>query len=292
MIASWLARLAAPRAALLVLATLAVALVLFERQLIGLLPVSLLLALLAATLAACTLRRWRTLRPATLLIHLGVLVILAGGWLSSRGFVATKNIYAGDAERSFFRWDLGQESDLGFTILVTGVQTEYYPTKVRIGVLRDGRKLRLIEMRTGERAAVAEDIVLVVQRLDPVARTATFAVLDRNGATRAILDQDEPFAGYAFRLVAFQTPRLRQVRARLRLLPGDGPPAVGQVAINQPLAWQGMQISLTNFAHDPAGRPYIGLQISHDPGRRVVYAGFILLSGGILVGLVRQRRPA
>ncbi len=281
-----LSLLAAPRTALLLLLALTGTLLLFERGIIGTGPVAVLLAALALALTACTLRRWRALRASTLLVHLGTLVILAGGGLSSLGFVATKNIHAGTATRTFFRWDLEQEAGLGFTVRVGEVTPSYYPARVRIGVLRNGRKDRLLEVVTGE-AVTLDGWRLVVRDLDPVRRTLLLEVRDRSGRLLALLAPEQEFQGYAFRLVAFQTPRLRQVSARLQLIPEHGPPVESEVAINRPLAWQGYQISLTNFAHDPTGRPYIGLQVSRDPGRPVVYAGFLLLGAGILLGIGR-----
>jgi len=288
-IATLAAILTAPATTLALLILLAAVLVLFVAGTVGVGPVAALLAALALILTSCTVRRFRGLRRPTLLVHLGVLVILAGGGLTSRGFVATKNIYVGTETATFFRWDLEREADLGFAIRVEEVVPRYYPTQVRIGVLHEGRKDRLLEVATDRPVAVA-DFFVTARDLDPIKKTVTFVVSDAHGTLLARLAPDEPFGSHAFRLVAFQPPKLRQITARLRLIREEKPVAEGEVAINHPFTWQGYQISLTNFAHDDAGRPYIGLQVSRDPGRPVVYGGFVILIAGALLGLVPRRR--
>ncbi len=82
--------------------------------------------------------------------------------------------------------------------------------------------------------------------------------------------------------MAFKPPALRQVTVRLILTDGRRALAAGSTSINHPFTWQGHQFAVTAIDFDASGYPYVGLQISRDPGRPLVYGGFVLLLAGCL----------
>ena len=113
-------------------------------------PSHIILALIGLNLAVCSLYRLKSLRTSTLIIHLGVLIILVGGLINLLGFVATINIYEGNSTDQVYRWDIEKDVNLGFDLRVAGINLDFYPIGVKIGVLKKGRKAGLVASHTGD----------------------------------------------------------------------------------------------------------------------------------------------
>ena len=62
----------------------------------------LVLGLLLVNLSLCTIQRFKALRKATLFIHIGTIVTVAGGLISGLGYVATINIHEGSSVDTVF----------------------------------------------------------------------------------------------------------------------------------------------------------------------------------------------
>lgn len=247
------------------------------------------LGLLGLSLAACTITRRRTLRLATLVIHIGILVILAGGYVSTFAFVATVNIYEHEATNLVYDWKAGREVPLPDELRVARINTEYYPADVQVGILRHGRKERLVQARTGESFDHQEFTVRIIA-LDPGARTLHINVQDRDGRQIGSLvtgGRRDLLPGFPldFQLIAFKDPQVKRIWVELEVRRGGEVVAAGTTEVNRPLQWQGMRFFLTQIAADPAGRRYAGIQISRDLGVPFVYAGFVILSLGLLLAL-------
>lgn len=249
------------------------------------------LGVLGLSLIVCTITNRHTLRLPTLFIHLGILVVLVGGFVSSFAFVATVNIYARAATDLVYDWQAGRDVPLGAELRVVRINSEYYPADVQVGVLRHGRKERLVQTRSGESFGQGEFTVRIMA-LDPGTRTLEINVQDRDGRPVGTLvtggRHDLP-RGFPldFQLVAFKDPQVKRVWVELEIRRGGRVVATGTAEVNRPLHWEGMRIFLTQIALDPAGKKYAGLQITRDRGVPLVYAGFAILSLGLLLALRR-----
>lgn len=253
----------------------------------------LLLVLLAINLSLCTVRRWRYLAGSVILIHAGILVILAGSLAGRAGFVATVNIYEKESTTTAFRWDRQQDFPLGFTLRVRKINRDFYPTSVRIGVLMDGRQEKLYELKSGENFTHAGNRIEVLD-LDPVLPALHLAVTSPGGE-RALqtLSKEIPArrTGLALQLVGFQTPVVKRSWVDLDIISGSDSPVLGQAEVNHPFIWRGLRFYHTATNADPLGQPYAGLQIVDDQGIPVVYLGFLLLClGNVLILLKKGRR--
>ena len=114
-----------------------------------LVPVKIILAVIWLNLVVCTLLKWKVLRVATRVIHLGSIIILAAGFVSSFSFVATINLYEGSTIDTVFRWDVHKDVPLGFGLHVSRINMDFYPVDIKVGVLKNGRKADLFVVRTG-----------------------------------------------------------------------------------------------------------------------------------------------
>ncbi|MEW6217987.1 MAG: hypothetical protein AB1634_00450 [Thermodesulfobacteriota bacterium] len=242
-------------------------------------------AALALNLAICTVQHWHHLPWGILALHLGVLAVLAGALLGRAGFVATVNIHEGRAASRVFRWDLGQETDLGVRVAVRRIGRSYYPVLLRVGLWKGEEKVGLFEVASGGsfRAQGLEFQVLDVDleqkmvRLQVVRDGRSLGMVASDGTGG--LSGEEPWRP---QLVAFRTPVVKTLWVELELLAGERVVASGRAGVNEPLVWEGLRFFHTQTAVDEAGRPYAGIQIVRDPGLPVVYAGFALLAlGGV-----------
>jgi len=249
-------------------------------------PIKIIAALLFLILVLCTLRKLKSLRTATLLIHLGTIVILLGSLISSLGFVATVNVYEGDSTDTAFRWDVQEDTELGFDLSVVTIHREYHPVAVKVGVLKNGMKTALYVTRTGDSFSF-EHYLIQVRSFDPSAKVLKLSIHDRNGkligtyftAGRNDLPPDFPLD---FKLVAFKDPQLKRIWVDLELRKNGEMIAAGTSEVNQPFVWQGQRFFTTEVNTDPFGRPYAGIQISRDPGVPYLYAGFIIFCLGLV----------
>lgn len=254
-------------------------------------PVKVILAILGMNLAVCTLGRLRTLRIATLAIHLGSLLILAGGLLSTFGSLATVNVYEESSTGTVFNWDAEKEVSLGFDLRVARINTDFYPVDVKVGVFKNGRKAELVVTRTGD-FFVFEGYRLHLLSLDPRTKALELAIHSLDGkqvGTFSASGRQELPPGFPldFQLVAFKDPAVKRVWVDLELRKNGELLASGTSEANRPLRWQSMQFFLTRVDADRFGRRYAGIQISRDPGIPAVYAGFAILCLGLLLALKR-----
>lgn len=260
--------------------------------------VATLLVLLGMNLACCTVTRFTSLRRPTLLCHGGFLLVLCGALWGMTGYVATVNLYENDQVSTLYRWDREEDFQPGFAVRVGQVRQSWYPVSVKIGVLRDGKKADLYETREGGFFDI-DGVRIEVESFAVDTEQAALVARGGDGAELARIstaDGSEFVHGgavYAFRLVAFKEPAVREVAVPVEVLLDEAVAAAGVISINNPLDWQGHRIFLTSVDHDQYGNPYVGLQITKDPGVLVVYAGFAVLCVGALWRLLllsRSRR--
>ncbi len=253
-------------------------------------PQRLLLALMGLSLLLCSLKRLRRLPLDVLTLHAGTLVVLAGGLVSTFGFVATVNIYEGTEVDRVYRWDIGREVSLGFSLGLEEVGVRYYPAKVKVGVLKGTRKEGLFELFTGQSFRLG-GYTVVVEALRLPQEALTLRVLEdftEVGVFDTASEPQGPDFPYRFVLVAYQRPAVRDLWVKLVLRQGSRVLASGISRVNSPFRWGGMKFHHVQTSADPYGFLYAGLQIVKDPGRPLVFAGFGVQALGAVLYLARR----
>jgi len=293
-----LALLASPAAAQWLFLVLAAALgadTLLEGTDSALSPWSLAaLSALGVNLAACTWQRRRRLSAAALLIHAGVLTDALGAAAGAMGgYVATVNIYEGGWADRAYRWDKRRDAPLGFSIGVRAIRRRHYPAAVKVGVVRDGRRLPLVTTRVGGTFRVPPHTVTVTG-LEQDTGTLVLSVDSGGVKTTLRSGKEPPGSPLRFTLVAFRPPALKEVWVEMEARRNGETVARGACGVNRPLSALGLRFYHTATGRDAAGRPFAGIQIVRDPGVPVVYAGFGLTGAGCLLlvtGWGRRRYP-
>ena len=249
----------------------------------------------ALHLAICTTRRWNSLSRTTLIVHAGVLITLAGAFLTGRGYVATINIYEGESSKSVFRWDLQQDTLFSHEIRVKKINTEFHPVPLQIGVMKGDQKYvpKPFEVRTGESFPL-DGYSIKAEKFDPWREVVTITVMKDSrlvGSTDTLgissLPADFPFS---FKLVAFQNAVIKRFGVDLELLDNGHVVTSGVTEINHPFNWNGLDFFNTEISLDAEKRPYAGIQIVHDPGKYVVYSGMFILAVGTMAAWYRRFR--
>jgi hypothetical protein len=246
----------------------------------------LFLAAFSLNLALCTFRRIRSLSKPVLIIHAGILLIIAAGVISSYGFIATKNIYEGDRVDSVYRWDAEREMPLGLSLYVKKINIEYYPVPLRIGVLKGGEKFGLFEIRTGDSFRVGQYTVKA-QSFEYPAESANLVVSlgDRtvgSANTDGGKDLPEDFP-YEFRLVASKKPHAKMTGIDVEISRNSEVIARGTLENNSPLTCESLSFYNVEVSIDKYGNRFAGVQITKDPGRPYVFLGFAVLGIGSLL---------
>jgi len=251
----------------------------------------ILLIAFALHLALCTVKRWRSLSRSTLVVHLGVLLTMAGGVLTGTGYVATVNIYEGESSNTVYRWDLKKDAPFTREIRVKKINIDLDPVPIKIGVIRDAEKHSLQTLKTGEVFSL-DGYSVKAENFDPFKESVTlsvtkgsklFGTADTTGASS--LPPDFPFS---FKLVAFKKSALNRFWVDLELLENGHVTTNGTTEINAPFHWNGLDFFNTEVNVDAERRPYAGIQIVRDPGKYVVYSGMIILSIGTIAAWYRR----
>jgi len=247
----------------------------------------------ALHLAICTARRWKTLSRTTLIVHAGVLITLAGAFLTGRGYVATINIYEGESSNSVYRWDLKQDTLFSKEIRVNKINTEFHPVPLQIGIMKGTEKFDLKTVKTGE-TFVLDGYSVKAEKFDPMREAVTVTVLKDSrviGSADTLGVSSLP-AGFpfSFKLVAFQDAVIKRFGVDLELLENGHVVASGTTEINHPFNWNGLDFFNTEISLDQDKRPFAGIQIVHDPGKYVVYSGMFILAAGTIAAWYRRFR--
>ena len=251
----------------------------------------ILLSAFALHLAICTITRWRSLASSTLVVHLGVLVTMAGGLLTGTGYVATINIHEGSSSQTVYRWDLEKDAPFSHEIRVRKINKVFQPVPLQIGVMKGEQKHSLKTVKTGETFQL-DGFTVRIDNFDPWVELVSVSVL-KDGQILGTADTDgasnlpEKFP-FSFKLVAFKNTVIKRFWVDLDFLENGHIVKSGTTEINAPLHWNGLDFFNTLISLDQDKRPYAGIQIVKDPGKYVVYTGMIILSIGTILAWYRR----
>ncbi|GAB6082994.1 hypothetical protein JCM30471_19080 [Desulfuromonas carbonis] len=283
----------------------------FSSPLRYLLPRNTDMAQLAAALRASGYRvavadgalvgeRGRVGRWGSTLVHLSVLLIMAGAFCSQLGFVGTLNIYAGDQSDVYFDWERQQDLPLGFTFRLDQFEPRYYPIELQFAALdpASGQLLATYTCREGETVSLPKPGVTArVLKFIPEEEQLILEI-SRDGqslgeyhARSGKLQGQPSFAnrvdpGVVIRPLAWRDPILRQMHSEVSLLRAGTVVAKGIIEVNRPLVFEGVTIYQTGFSRDKFGFWAGGFQLSRDPGEPVVWFGCLTIVLGLLLAFL------
>ncbi|MBI5410093.1 MAG: ResB-like family cytochrome C biogenesis protein [Nitrospirae bacterium] len=252
-----------------------------------------LLAMIVVNLFLCTLQRIKTLSKPVLILHVGIIVTFMGGGISSFGYIATVNIYEGSTVDRVYRWDVKKDVSLGMDITVKKLHEEYYPAPLKVGVLRGGEKLGLFTLKTGESFNL-ENNRIQADSLDIKSQSLRLSIFNGDkyigyADTSGVMELPADFP-FEFKLVAYKNPAIKRTWLDLVLSKNGEVVAEGRTEVNSPLEWRGLKYFHTATNRDPYRNPFVGIQITRDPGTPVVYAGFCIVGIGGTIYLFRKIR--
>lgn len=246
---------------------------------------------------AGTYRRWTV--PV---LHLAILVIMAGALAGSLGFVGTVNLYVTHQVDSVLDWKKQEQRPLDFTFRLDHFEPVYYPIDLQIAVIdpQSRQLLRTVTTREGETVAAGNGLVMRVLRFYPE-EEHLLLFLERNGRPLGEYHAlggrgdypNNPDAGVLLKPAAFRDPVIKQLRSQVTILENNREIRQAVIEVNTPLVHRGIAIYQTAYARDSNGFWYCGFQFSRDPGEPLVWGGSIVLALALLiVFFVRPRNVA
>jgi hypothetical protein len=252
--------------------------------------------------------------PALLFMHVGpVLVLLGGMWGSPAGHTIRNRllgtdvvregqmgIFEGMTENRVQVADSNDLRELPFSVRLRDFRMEYYQPGLLTIHGREGQAWRLDAEPGAEVALGGEQGSVRVERVfqnfkigtgEPAAydapggsNPAVQVAIERPGGTTTRRYIFERFAGHPQpQDDLFMTYRLmvRDYVSELEIIDGNEVAASKDIEVNHPLHYGGYHFYQHSYGQD-RGREYTVLMVVSDAGLNVVYAGYVLLVGGIL----------
>jgi len=233
-------------------------------------------------------------RWGVIVVHLSVLLIMAGSLVSGLGFVGTLSIYEHDTKGAIFDWQAQADKSLGFALRLDDFEPVFYPITLRFAAIdpADGREVAVVEAREGETVDLPmAGLRARVESFDPFLKRLSLAILHPDGSVQPYVSQsgmrepDNTVDGLVLYPLAFRDPIIKQQRSRVTIFRPDQPPVSGLIEVNHPLQVNGYTIYQSAYGRDEHGNFYSGFQITSDPGAPLVWAGCITLVLGLLMNL-------
>jgi hypothetical protein len=260
-----------------------------------------LAALLFLNTAACTARRLRTAPAASLLVHGGALLIMAGAFLTS-AFRFEGSMPLRPGSESAYVYSGNQVYRLPFAVRLEDFRLEYHGEPRALLTLTSPAARTELPARPGAEASFAGAGVKVLRQFRDLA-------FDEKGRPRErsdywhnpALELEITYSGKARREWCYAAlpgsrPKglpfhaacrldrafVKNYTSSLLLTPAEGHGVNGEVSAATPLRLLGYR--LVQAGYDTAGG-YSLLAVSRDPGEPAAYAGFALLLAGLLLWL-------
>lgn len=234
-------------------------------------------------------RRWAFLGFP--LVHLSPFLVALGAFTGTQaGFVGTTVISVGTIDERAMNWKMSRDVELPFAVHVKSLKREWYPLTVRLEVFTSGgaRKGEMV-LSEGERLGVpGTDYEMELDKFDPDAKDISYRLYGQGGLVGTYSRKDMQAAPVRVSPKAFRG-EVRQAFAELDIYrPGNAAAQTVLISVNGPAVVEGHRIFLTAWGDGEDGKPYVGLQITRDPGQELVWAGSAILAAGLFVLLFAQ----
>lgn len=234
-------------------------------------------------------RRWAFLGFP--LVHLSPFLIAAGAFTGTQaGFVGTAVITVGTIDERAMNWKMSRDVELPFAVHVKSLKREWYPLTVRMdAVTSDGITTGELVAAEGERVKVpGTRYEMALLKFDPDARDISYGLYGPEGLLGTYTRKDMQLAPVRVSPKAY-LGEVRQALAGLDFyMPGKSQAQTVTISVNSPAEIEGHRIYLTAWGADDEGKPYVGLQITKDPGQELMWAGSVMLAAGLFVLLFAQ----
>lgn len=259
--------------------------------------------LLAANIAACSLRRLKTAPLHFLLLHAGLVAVIAGAFASrALRFEAQLPLHTGETSDLAYRD--GVPWRLPFSVKLEDFRLEYYREPLGRLVVEEGTERREFDAAEGavielpESSAtikvlrLARDFGLgagnrVVEKSPYWHNPAAQLEITAGGRKKKLWffsnfpgmhDGALPFRAY----YALEQAEIKNFTSSVAVSAG-GAETRAEIAVNRPFKFMGCTLFQTSY--DPADAGYSLLTVTRDRGLWVVYCGFIMLLSGVLLWL-------
>lgn len=265
-----------------------------------------LLVLLCLNIICCTLSKF-SLKPkllGTLIVHLSVIVILAGGTIGAlfgeKGFM---KISEGETLGTFYTRD-ERPVKLNFSLHLEDFKIDWYepPHYAIFAQLADG-SVRTLKFEKVEEEKSIEGAGLSIKLLHYVAdfamnmetKEVTSKTSQPNNPAAEILlkgrgqearlwlfekfpgfGQEEASVKFAFRR---QQGRPKDYKSKLKVIDEGREVLEKTIEVNDPLTYKGYTFYQSTY--DPEDLSWSGLQVKRDPAVPIAYAGFVFLIAGL-----------
>ncbi|HEY5673699.1 MAG TPA: cytochrome c biogenesis protein ResB [Malonomonas sp.] len=241
-------------------------------------------------------RRGRLGRWGSTLVHMALLIIMAGAIIGEAGFVGTINTYLYQVNDRYYDWDAQAELPLGIGLRADSFRAIYYPIKLRFDLLDagSGQLLESVTLQEGDAFRVSGlDLSCVVRHFEPdmgVLKVEVFRQEQSLGIYEVTAETEKfnrtPNPGFKIVNIEYRDPILKQMETEVSIFLDDRLLQKGQIRVNQPLTIGGVSVYQTAFQYHGDGVWSVGFQLSSDPGEPLVWIGSILLVCGLLVALL------
>ena len=254
---------------------------------------------LAGNIAACTARRMRTAPWHFTMLHVGVIVVIAGAFLTRyTRFEAELPLRAGQTSDSVYTPEAVFR--LPFAVTLDEFRLEYYAEPRGWMTVEEGGRMVRVEAHPGAELKTKSGATLaVLQVRRDFGMNARHEVVDKsafwlNPAIQVcVKDSSGPrtfwvfsrFAGHAVPNLPFRVAYtvegadVRDFTSRVTLKSAAGTEARGEIRVNHPLHFSGYTLYQTSY--DPADVGYTLLTVTRVRGLWVVYVGFVALLLGV-----------
>lgn len=229
-------------------------------------------------------------RWGSTIVHLSILLIMAGALSAGFGFVGTLQLLTGDKSSVYYDWAAKADKPLGFEIRLDHFEPVYYPIELQFAVVdpQSGETVATVTTREGESVQLPEGITAQVVRYfffeeDLVLR------LSRNGVDLGEYHalggkrqwEKNPPIPYQIKPLAYRDPIVRQLRSEVSVLRHGELVKRATIEVNSPLTVEGVTIYQTAYNRDKFGFWSAGFQLGRDPGTPIVWFGCIALVLGL-----------